>query len=358
MHIHYFNPDHEIAMAMNKPRYEMPRVTREMRRDLGFIPAVWADDGDCVVVDDVDTACRLYDEVCLKVKPDVRFILLEDIKDVAGNDAIFCPWGWNASMRETLLQAGVPADKLPDDETVSRVRQLSNRRIAVELLEDINSKLHLAGSSQVCENIEDVKTFFSRWHHIVLKAPWSCSGRGVRFFSDADDRQCAAKSPTKADWQWVGNTLERQGFVIAEVMETKILDFAMEFQCCDGLLTDNGLSLFNTTGSAYTGNMLMSRKAICEALEEYVPKEALDSLNHKITNNELLRARLRGYNGPVGIDMMIVRDDSNKPQIHPCVEINLRQTMGMAAVTLSDRGERGSMRIAREGNHFKLKIEN
>ena len=157
MHIHYFNPDHEIAMAMNKPRYEMPRVTREMRRDLGFIPAVWADDGDCVVVDDVDTACRLYDEVCLKVKPDVRFILLEDIKDVAGNDAIFCPWGWNASMRETLLQAGVPADKLPDDEIVSRVRQLSNRRIAVELLENINSELHLAGSSQVCENIEDIK---------------------------------------------------------------------------------------------------------------------------------------------------------------------------------------------------------
>ena len=104
--------------------------------------------------------------------------------------------------------------------------------------------------------------------------------------------------------------------------------------------------------------MLMSRKAICEALEEYVPKVALDSLDHKITNNELLRARLRGYNGPVGIDMMIVRDDSNEPQIHPCVEINLRQTMGMAAVTLSERGERGSMRIAREGNHFKLKIEN
>ena len=55
MHIHYFNPDHEIAMAMNRPRYEMPRVTREMRRDLGFISAVWADDGDCVVVDELSS---------------------------------------------------------------------------------------------------------------------------------------------------------------------------------------------------------------------------------------------------------------------------------------------------------------
>ena len=39
---------------------------------------------------------------------------------------------------------------------------------------------------------------------------------------------------------------------------------------------------------------------------------------------------LRGYVGPVGIDMLADKDG----RVNPCVEINLRHTMGMTAAAL------------------------
>jgi hypothetical protein len=43
------------------------------------------------------------------------------------------------------------------------------------------------------------------------------------------------------------------------------------------------------------------------------------------------------YQGPFGVDMMVVaRDDCNGFMLHPCVEINLRRTMGHVALSLSN----------------------
>jgi len=39
------------------------------------------------------------------------------------------------------------------------------------------------------------------------------------------------------------------------------------------------------------------------------------------------------YRGPFGVDMMIVH--GQQPALHPCVEINLRRTMGHAALMLT-----------------------
>ena len=41
------------------------------------------------------------------------------------------------------------------------------------------------------------------------------------------------------------------------------------------------------------------------------------------------------YTGPFGVDMMIL----NNGYIHPCVELNLRQTMGHVALALTQKVE-------------------
>ena len=76
------------------------------------------------------------------------------------------------------------------------------------------------------------------------------------------------------------------------------------------------------------------------------------------------------YSGPFGVDMMIISNpsgDSSQKQfyVNPCVEINLRRTMGHAALaltklvnTLNDSDFSKTMRVTFEDNKYKLKIQN
>ena len=65
---------------------------------------------------------------------------------------------------------------------------------------------------------------------------------------------------------------------------------------------------------------------------------------------------LESYTGPFGVDMMVVAGEKGF-LLHPCVEINLRRTMGHAALALTpvEDGLRYVMRIE-VTNDYKLRI--
>ena len=74
---------------------------------------------------------------------------------------------------------------------------------------------------------------------------------------------------------------------------------------------------------------------------------------------------LEDYRGPFGVDMMVVKENSQlsnhqdcQLKLHPCVEINLRRTMGHVALALSPKDDdvRKVMRIVYEDNIYKLRI--
>ena len=113
-----------------------------------------------------------------------------------------------------------------------------------------------------------------------------------------------------------------------------------------------GLSLFHTVNGAYEGNILATESTKIDMISRYVPVGLLDGVKQKIV--ECLR--LPGYVGPFGVDMMIVKNA--QLFLHPCVEINLRRTMGHVALSISptDDDIRGVMRVIYDGNHYKLKI--
>ena len=69
-------------------------------------------------------------------------------------------------------------------------------------------------------------------------------------------------------------------------------------------------------------------------LEKYVSAELLDTIIRKATDyfSQLFGGR---YTGPFGVDMMIVTSDRQEGfLLHPCVEINLRRTMGHVALSI------------------------
>ena len=58
MTLHIFNPEHDIALASGLANFTAPHAGRQLRHDLGFLPALWASEGDIIMVDDVDQARR------------------------------------------------------------------------------------------------------------------------------------------------------------------------------------------------------------------------------------------------------------------------------------------------------------
>ena len=97
-----------------------------------------------------------------------------------------------------------------------------------------------------------------------------------------------------------------------------------------------------------------------EMISRYIPVCLLDLIKQKIT----AKICLDGYVGPFGIDMMIVKnsqlsDGNSQLLLHPCVEINLRRTMGHVALSLTptDDDLRRVMRVEYSDNCYKLKIE-
>lgn len=107
----------------------------------------------------------------------------------------------------------------------------------------------------------------------------------------------------------------------------------MEFEIVDGVVKYCGLSLFQTIKGAYAGNVLASEEEKEEILASYVSLDKLAQIRQHII--EILQPVLKSiYSGPFGVDMMIYADDERRLQINPCVELNLRRTMGHVALSL------------------------
>ena len=198
------------------------------------------------------------------------------------------------------------------------------------------------GKAWECTTTEQVTNLLQHQESLVLKAPWSSSGRGVRFVRSVEELSNVMN--------WISNILKTQGSIMAEPYYNKVKDFGMEFMADEnGGIHYLGLSLFHTVNGAYEGNILATESVKQEMISRYVPACMIDSVKHKIIEH----LRLDGYVGPFGIDMMVTKEG-----FHPCVEINLRRTMGHVALAISptDDDIRGVMRVIYDRNHYKLKI--
>lgn len=295
------------------------------------------------------------------------------------------PWGWDAALCHQLQRLGVNPRVLPTAEELEEVRALSHRRTAKGLLDSIYHTLLIdnAIGCSIKEKKEVVETTskaveltgeaidgtreaieltgeaievkdeaallqqLARWPEAVLKAPWSSSGRGVRMVS----------APVHSSvLQWALGVMRRQGSLMVEPLYHKVADFGMEFSANAEGFTYLGLSLFDTSGTAYTGNLLATEEEKRAKLARYFSPTQIDSLRQLVLHClEAISPRFRL--GPFGIDMMIVRTEDGKTRVHPCVEINFRRTMGHVAIALQQRitTPAEAMAVTFEDGHYHLR---
>ncbi|MCR4808344.1 MAG: hypothetical protein K5896_00600 [Prevotella sp.] len=383
MTLHVFNPDHDLALASGLENFTAPHAGRQLRHDLGWLPAMWADENDCVLVDDVPTALKSIRHRRVSCR---QFVSYQQIASLPITHIE--PWGWNAALCAQLRRFGVDSGRWNVEsgkrhDWLDTIRELSHRRTAAQLLPQLQTD-GTVGEATECTTMDEVQALVSKYGKAVLKAPWSSSGRGVRFLSSPNGQSSAWPKDVCNQHDarmihdqsldgWLRNTLQRQGSVMVEPFYTKMRDFGMEFYSDGkGSVTYLGLSLFHTSNGAYTGNIIATEQAKREMLSRYLPTLLLDQTQERICqimgnvfNNK--------YQGPFGIDMMVVSPPSCLPQLgevdyvlkalHPCVEINLRRTMGHVALSLdsvynptADDEVRHVMRINYFNNNYKLQI--
>ena len=315
-----FNPEHDLALAANLSNFTAPHAGRQLRTDLGYIR-----------------------------RPFGRYIDRDQIRryDFSAVDV----WGWDLAIRSCLLRWGVDAGLMPTVAQIDAIRQLSHRRYAMQLL----NSLQMPGTiGDACETnqIETIADRLQSGEHLVVKAPWSSSGRGVRFIDGTMNIY---------DNGWLRHVIEKQGSVMVEPYYNKVKDFGMEFVSDGrGSISYVGLSLFQTSNGAYTGNILADEEEKQDMISHYIPVDLIRSIQEEICAfmGTLLKDR---YAGAFGIDMMVIRrDDGDGFLLHPCVEINLRRTMGHVAISLSEHCSAlpRLMKIEYNSNVYKIRISN
>ncbi len=352
--IHIFNPEHELALAFGKANFTPPAAGRGMRRWLGFLPAFWASDGDIVVVDNLQDALNAASEY-RRYLADVAFaepkMLPAVMREVADGIKGVEPWGWNTALRWQMIRAGVPEGLMPTEAQLNAIRLLSHRRSSIGVLAHLTGNVPgTVGERDELQTYDMVRQWLDNHSGVgVLKAPWSSSGRGVKFALAGIDSSLVG---------FVHNTLLRQGGIIVEPYYERSFDFAMEF-IADGKGNAEymGLSAFDTKHGAYNGNMIAPEFDKWHIINVLMPKDSL--LRAKNILKKRLGTLCRGvYSGPVGVDMMAVRV-KDRLFLHPCVEINFRRTMGHVALSVAERVKSSfsRMRIVYTNRQYKLVLE-
>ncbi len=328
MKLHIYNPEHDISLARDTGGTAIPRAALHARRLYGHVPAYWAQDGDMVVVEDTEGAlARLEAEGRSHAKVD--FVTLGDVGRLSDGElpAEIVPWGWDRGIAGILTGANpLHARLIPSGTRLREIRKMSSRVFAAEevLPRVLSAVPGLVGRMEVFSGTgRELAELVRERKQLVLKSPWSCSGRGVRFVRG---------EMTDNDAGWAANVIGKQGCILVEPLYDKALDFSMEFRADEKSGTEYlGLGIFETgPGGAYRKNTVATEEDKLRIVEKHVPPETLLKVRNAVvgTTSRLFRDR---YTGPFGVDMMVVRTGETTG-VHPCVELNLRYTMGHAAL--------------------------
>ena len=115
----------------------------------------------------------------------------------------------------------------------------------------------------------------------------------------------------------------------------KVQDFAMEFYSDgQGTVRYEGLSVFNTEErGSYTGNILEEQSTMLSRITRFTGEETYSRIQEAV-RSVLQEVYGSTYAGCIGVDMLVYRQKDGSFAIHPCIEINMRYTMGMVALRL------------------------
>ena len=307
-----FNPQNDLALAAGLAAYTPPASAAAFARAGAFLPAWWSDEGDMIITSESD---REPEASWLRDEYGLRF----DISCRGDADAVD-PWGWSANAKAIMSRAGAPDCLLPSAESIDSMRMLSHRRTAMRLREALDTDC----GAEVTDESE-IREFIHRHDgQVFTKSPWSCSGRGVVPLHSMHINKAI---------DIVMGMVRRQGSALLERATAAGTDFAALFDSKPSGVRFAGWSVFDSSsGGVYNGNIVASQSHLESLIAGMTDMEHLRDVINRL-ERAMTEMVAPHYTGPLGVDMLAGNDGT----LNPCIELNLRRTMGFVARDVVNR---------------------
>jgi len=339
--IYLFNPTCEYAVANGHISWQPNDLLKKMEEDLCTLPLFLTGSKDIILVK------KIPSENFLKSLSNIginlpRFLLISDIlnsnKITLQSLGQLKPWGWSPAVHHFLepLKKYCSSEfhKSPVSKWTPSLRELLSKKFALEILKSIlphlpsNITMDTSSIPGICTTRDDIKAALDRWGKIMIKAPWSTSGRGL---------QPISKTPVVPKvWEKIIGIINQQGYAIAGPLLDKQLDLALQFELRKGKVNYLGTSLFYSDKKGqYQGNFLNgwpdNYDTEITSFSKNIPQIIENPLIKAIERSPLVRQ----YEGFFGVDILIFRDKKGQLRVNPCLEINVRQNMGLLSLRLN-----------------------
>ena len=332
--IHYFNPGHETAVLNASKYYHPPAHITKMQTDLAFLPAWYASEGDFVFME-----TSLPEDFILSCKPLNFQIKTVTPGDFSENREMFQHsavdvWGISPQSvhffeklnKQWNLSLAIPQWK---EEFRFLGSRFASRKILAALLERI-PEIEREILPRFFSGIEEIEQQTVQSHErLLVKSPYSSSGRGLIWLPN--------EKLAQSEKQIISGMLKKQRQVSIEKALDKYMDFSMHFEITkQGDIQFMGYSIFQTNSKgAYEKSLLAGQAYLKKQITDLIDADLL--IRTRIVLSELIQEIYAPfYTGAIGIDMLIYQS-GNSCYLHPCVEINMRKSMGYLAIRLTEK---------------------
>lgn len=323
-----------MAVGNGEVAWQPSRVLVQFEHDLQFLPVLFASSNDLLICTKQPSSDFLASIKWVQGSS-CSFNTLDQVHKLAEANSLLInklePWGWSPAIHHRLRKLKTSTSEnyksSPMYDWKPEFKNLYSRANALSVLQKIlhvgnrtNQLLPNSFIPEVVYTVDEVEQLMVRWHQLVLKSPWSASGRGVQIlrFSYLNT----------SNRQWISSVLKHQGYLMVEPLLNKKLDFSLHFHISSQGIHPLGISTFrtNSNGQYLTSDIFPNYKTIESLI-------SVSDLQQMLQNAILESGAQNLYEGYIGVDLMVVEIDG-RLVIHPCVEINWRYNMGLVALRL------------------------
>ncbi|MDR0543541.1 MAG: hypothetical protein LBH19_15210, partial [Dysgonamonadaceae bacterium] len=327
--IHCFNPGHETAVLNASKHYQPAANQIKMQRELAFLPAWYAEPDDFVWMEE-DLTDTFRDNL-KNFNWSIQTLSMEQLENRRGE--LLCQsidlWGISPQGIHRFEQIGkqyglhwqIPVWKKEFRRLSSRVASFNVLICLIELIPDLKMNFVLKFVSSMKELEEYVVTHPGRW---LVKSPFSSSGRGLVWLTSGLLQQ--------SERQIINGMLKKQSQVSIEQVLDKVMDFSMHFEIDkEQRPRFIGYSVFQTNEKgAYKHSCIANQEVLENQIQSFIDEDLLAQVKKRLLHI-LQKSYAPYYTGNIGVDMLVYRMD-NEYRLHPCVEINMRKSMGSLAI--------------------------
>jgi hypothetical protein len=355
--LYFFNPGHELDILGGKSHYTPPYTIQKMAVDLEMLPVWYGGGGSFTLVRNVKASQFVAAQPkCFRARlssPMILSLMMKELfRCIKQNIPPKLPpltariWGLSPRSIDLLLdfkRNGMNIDVPEWNDVYAELTKRQTGALCLTRLEEIFPVELGIKVPEFFSDIEGVQSYVAKNKPpYVIKLPLSSSGRGLYWLNDST---IDARANT-----WIAGALKRQGAIGIEPALNKVLDFAAEFYSDGkGNVRYEGLSIFETQEKGqFVGCMLNTQEALLQRLNEYIAPEDYMFLVEQV-RSVLQEIVGNLYDGYLGVDMLIYKDNDGNYAVHPFVELNMRSTLGLAAMKISKQflhpASQGMLRI-------------